>query len=454
MNQRGFRYRTWPVPTWRLAVLAALSALAILLLPPGWRVSVGLFQVSGAFLVVNAALIFLVGLDLLLAASPAKLDVQRIHPSSVTIGHEANLTWEVGQQRGRPGPVWLVDDLAPSLAADTRRVKLRVPARGVATARTRMRPKRRGRFQPSEVVLRTAGPLQLAYRQRRRFVPTRLRILPAFRSAKTAELVLRKARILEVGLRSAKGRGGGTEFDSLRELTPDDETRRIDWAATARSGRTIVRTFRAERNQTVLVLLDTGRVTAGRVEDVPRVEHAMDGAMLLAELATGLGDKMGLLAFDRTVHTTLEPSNSRSQRSRVTEALFDIQPALAEADYRAVMQHVLGRYRRRSLLILLTELGDEEVDQFLLPSIPLLVRTHLLVIAAVRDPELDRWAVEPSEGEEGAFLRAAAISEIKARQRTAAKLKAKGAIVLDHPPETFAAALGDAYLGAKATGRL
>ena len=107
------------------------------------------------------------------------------------------------------------------------------------------------------------------------------------------------ARLQEAGLRSARGRGGGTEFDQLREYRPDDEFRRIDWTATARTGRPIVRTYRAERNQIVIMLLDNGRVMAGRVDGVPRVEHAMDAAMMLTSVATRLGDRAGLVAFDR-----------------------------------------------------------------------------------------------------------------------------------------------------------
>jgi uncharacterized protein (DUF58 family) len=303
-------------------------------------------------------------------------------------------------------------------------------------------------------VVRTSGPLGLLYRQDRRHHPTSLDVLPPFRSAREAELSLRRARILEVGLRSARGRGGGTDFDSLRELTPDDETRRIDWAATARSHRPIVRTYRAERNQTVLCLLDSGRTMAGRVAGVPRMEHAMDAAMLLAELATGLGDRMGLVAFDQEVNVTIEPSNRRSQRARISELLFDLEPALAESDHLNAVTQVLARHRRRSFLVLLTELSPDTAEHFLLPALPLLVRTHLVVVAAVRDPDVVGWTVGTNADEEGGFLRAAAISSLSGRDALAARLRGMGTIVIDAEPSRFAGALGDAYLEAKATGRL
>jgi len=450
---------TWPVPTARLVLLAATGAVAVLLLPSLGRTDLGFAVVDNRFLYLNAAILAAALIDGLLAPAPGDLALRRRHPRAVTLDHPTTLSWEVRTPAGlRPrwssARVAIADQLAPSLRAGTRRVDLRLAERGTTTVGVELRPARRGRFEPSEIVVRTTGPLGIMHKQRRRQHRTSLKVLPPFRSAREAELSLRRARILEIGLRSARGRGGGTEFDSLRELTPDDETRRIDWAATARTQRPIVRTYRAERNQTVLCLLDSGRTMAGRVQGVPRMEFAMDGAMLLAELATGLGDRMGLLSFDQEVNATIEPSNRRSQRAQISERLFDLEPALAESNYQNVVTHVLARYRRRSLLVLLTELGTEAVGQFLMPALPLLIRTHLVVVAAVRDPDLVHWTTNTPTDEDGAFLRAASISSLARRDVLAARVRAMGAVVVDEQPHDFASALGDAYLDAKAVGRL
>src|SRR5205823_10886743 len=161
------------------------------------------------------------------------------------------------------------------------RFRVVVPARGRISVSTMIRPLRRGRFEPVEMAVRVEGPLGLAARQRRRSQPGLMRVYPPFRSRKEAELRIDRNRIVEIGLRSAQGRGGGTEFEQLREYGVDDEFRRMDWAATARSQKAIVRTYRAERNQTVITMLDNGRIMAGRVDGVPRVEHAMDAVMML-----------------------------------------------------------------------------------------------------------------------------------------------------------------------------
>ncbi len=450
---------TWPVPARRLAVVAVIGALAVFVLPDLGRTDLGLFTIDNRFGLVNLVILALAVVDGLAAPSPKSVNVTRNHPRAVTLEQPTRISWDVEtpkgmRPRGSAGRVVLADQLAPSLGAATRRVELKMAERGTSSASVQVQPQRRGRFEPSEIVVRTVGPLGFMHKQRRTEHRTSLKVLPPFRSAREAELSLRRARILEIGLRSARGRGGGTEFDSLRELTPDDETRRIDWAATARTQRPIVRTYRAERNQTVLCMLDSGRTMAGRVLGVPRMDYAMDGAMLLAELSTGLGDRMGLLSFDQEVNATIEPSNRRSQRAQISERLFDLEPALAESNYRNAVTHVLARYRRRSFLVLLTELGTEAVEQFLLPTLPLLIRTHLVVVAAVRDPDLVHWTTNTPTDEDGAFLRAASISSLAKREVLAARLRGMGAVVVDAEPADFATALGDAYLDAKAAGRL
>ena len=387
---------TWPIPGPRLALLAVLGAVAVFALPDLGTSTIAGVALDNRFLVINTVVVLAATVDTILAPAPGSVVVERDHPRAVTLDHPATISWQVATPDGfRPwgaaATVRVADQLAPSLRAPTRRVDVRIAARGTTRASVEATPSRRGRFEPSELVVRTSGPFGVMRKQHRREHRTTLNVLPPFRSAREAELSLRRARILEIGLRSARGRGGGTEFDSLRELTPDDETRRIDWAATARSNRPIVRTYRAERNQTVLCLLDSGRTMAARVDGVPRMEYAMDGAMLLAELATGLGDRMGLLAFDQEVNTTIEPSNRRSQRARIGERLFDLEPALAESNYQNAVTHVLARYRRRSFLVVLTELGPEAVEEYLLPTLPLLIRTHLVVVAAIRDADLVHW---------------------------------------------------------------
>jgi uncharacterized protein (DUF58 family) len=434
-----------PVPTWRLAAVAAGLAAVVLLfpLPPGRT----LLLVDGGLLAVALA-------DWWLALRPGAVDVERSLPGVLPLGGEGEVRWRVRNPSARAARLSLADDLAPSLRAATRRARLLVPARGWATAATAIRPARRGRFHPAEVVVRVDGPLGLAARQGRRRLPGVLRVYPPFRSRDEAELRINRARLLEVGLRSAPGRGGGTEFDALRDYEVDDEFRRIDWAATARAGRPIVRTYRAERNQTVIVLLDTGRTMAGRVAGVPRLDHAMDAVMALTAVATRLGDRAGLVAFDREVRAVVTPGHGHDQLRRVTEAMYRLEPVLVESDYRGAFAQTLARFRRRALLVLLTDLAEQAVAEVLLPALPVVVRHSLVVVASVTDPDVAAWARSVPADAAGTYRKAAAVAALADRSRAAGRLRGLGATVVDAEPGRLAPALADAYLKVKATGRL
>jgi uncharacterized protein (DUF58 family) len=436
-----------PIPTLRLAVVAAVLSALVLALPGDWEAQPVLLVVNGALLLVALA-------DSLIGPRPSQVLVKRDLPGVLALGVEGRITWTVGNPSGRAVTVAVADQLAPSLRAGVRRFRVRIPSGGVAESSTAIRPARRGLFTPTDMVVRVDGPLGLGSRQRTQALPGHLRVYPPFRSKDEAELRINKARILEIGLRSAQGLGGGTEFDQLRDYSVDDEFRRVDWSATARVGRPIVRTYRAERNQTVILLLDSGRVMAGRVGGVPRLEHAMDAVMMLTAVATRLGDRCGMVAFDTRVRQVVPPGNRRDQLGRVTEAMYRLEPELAESDYRGAFTETLVRFRRRAMLVILTELTEQAVGEYLLPALPLIVRNHLVVVASVRDPEVAAWAAESPVGAAEAYRKAAAVASLEERRRTTARLRGLGVTVVDAEPGQLAPRLADAYLKVKATGRL
>ena len=434
-----------PVPTARLALVAAAASLAVAAFPGDS--TTGLVVVNGLLLVVGLV-------DWWTAPRPSSVPVERHAPGIVGLGQTAAVSWTVSNPTDATLRLSLADQLAPSLRAASRRVSMAVPGRGRATATTTIRPSRRGRFAVDELALRIEGRLGLAARQDRLARPSTLRVYPPFASRDEAELRINRARILEVGLRSAKGRGGGTEFDAMREYGPDDEFRRIDWPATARAGKPIVKTYRAERNQTVLLLLDNGRVMAGRVDDVPRVEHAMDAVMMLTAVSTRLGDRCGLVVFDREVRAVVAPSHSRAQLGRVTEAMYELEPRLVESDYAGAFVEARARFRRRALLVVFTELAEQAVAATLLPALPLIVRDHVVVVASVQDPAVVAMARSLPDDPAGAYAKAAAIASLEERRRLTARLRGMGVTVVDATPGKLAPELADAYLRVKATGRL
>ncbi|MBW3605126.1 MAG: DUF58 domain-containing protein [Actinobacteria bacterium] len=449
-----------PVVTLRLAVCAAATAVLAPFVAVRWVV------------LVDGVLAVAATVDWLRAPRPERVDVGRDAPDVLTRGMTGRLVWTVTNPTRRHLRVALADELVDALGAPTRRTTMTVPPGGRARRGVDLTPQRRGRFVLERVTLRVTGPWGLAARQRWRPLRHVLTVYPPFRSQAQTELRLQRARQLQLGERTVRMHGGGMEFDTLRDYTVDDEVRRIDWAATARSPHAIVRTYQAERNQTVLLLVDCGRtmaalvgadpaVSATAVADAPggteglaRLEHAIDAAQAVTRLVTGMGDRVGMIAFADRVLATVPPRNQTDQLRHVTAQLSVIEPRLVESDYRAAFANALGRFPRRSLLIVLTELASEAATQTLLPALGLVRRRHLAVVAAVVDPVVERWRTAAPRTVEHIYRRAAAIRALDQRAATAAQLRAVGVTVIDAVPGGLAAALCDTYLDTKAAGRL
>jgi len=443
-----------PHPTKRLLyVLCGLVILFIIigLLAPDL---LGGSQTT-VLLAVNVCIFLVCLFDFLLAANPKKISLKRTHPESLQLNKESKISWTLSNRNNKHKVhVQLADHFPPSFNAADRRATIKAKERSETTTSVSIKPERRGRFNLDEIIVRSSGPIGLLQRQATISYPSNIKVIPPFKKAKEARLLIKRSQIKNIGTRTTRRLGGGAEFDSLREMTPDDETRIIDWAATARSQEPIVRTYRAEQNQSLLCVLNTGRTMASVVDESTRFEHMVDASMLLAEVSTSIGDKAGLVAFDSSINTVIAPSTSRSQRIRFSESLFALQPDLSEADYSKAVTYILANYGRRSFLVLLTELNAESINEFLLPVLPLLLRTHLVVVAAISDPVVNKWAEISPKNESEAFRRAAAIQSLNERRNISAILTGIGAKVLDEPSDKFAMKLGDMYLQSKAMGQI
>jgi uncharacterized protein (DUF58 family) len=449
MDERGRSPRTSPaipLPTPLLAGLVAATGVALFAWPGrSWA----------ALLAVQAGIIAVAVVDAVRCPSPRRLTVARSMPEVVALGESSSITWIVENHHSRPVRAIVADALWPSLGAEARRHRVAVGATSRLRRSTTFTPTRRGRFPLAAITVRTFGPMRLMAKQVTQPAASSLRVMPAYPSRGEIQRRLRTPRVIDSGARTMRSAGAGTEFDQLREYRPDDEFRRIDWASSIRLQRPIVKQFRTERNQQVVVLLDNGRVMAGTVDGVPRVEHAMDAALAITHVAQHLGDRVGMLTFDRQVRTILPSSNAKHQLGRASEAMFALEPELVESAYRVAFSAATTRFTRRSLYVVLTDLAEATVAEALLPAMPTITRRHLVVVAAVLDPQVTAWAdADRSVRALDAFRQAAAVAAIDDRARAAARLRAAGAVVVDARPGELATRLVDTYLELKAAGRL
>lgn len=427
--------------TGRAALLALLAVLPV-----------GVIATGTAVWVALALLAVVVVVDVWRAPSPRSLQLSRGGDTTCRLGESVQVRLTVGNTTGHRLRGVLRDAWVPSAGASPRTHELDVPAGERRVLTTTLRPTRRGDRLPDRVTLRVLGPLGVAGRQASVSVPWGVRVQAPFMSRRFLPEKLGRLRQLD-GLLLARTRGQGTEFDSLREYVVGDDVRSVDWRATARRADVVVRTWRPERDRRVLMVLDTGRTSAGRVKDVPRLDAALDAALLLAALASRAGDRVDLLAVDRTVRAAVEGAGRSDVLARITDATATVEPALVETDGRRLVTEVLRRSRRRSLVVLFTSLDAAALQEGLLPHLASLTSRHTVLLASVADP---RVAVLARGREDAAEVYAAAAAERARSERAevAAHLRRRGVEVVDAPLESFAPAVADAYLALKGAGRL
>jgi uncharacterized protein (DUF58 family) len=232
-----------------------------------------------------------------------------------------------------------------------------------------------------------------------------------------------------------------------------DDVRSIDWRASARRRQVVVRTWRPERDRRVLLVLDTSRTAAGRVGDEPRLDAAMDAALLLAALASRAGDRVDLIAVDRRVRARVEGVSASSLLSSLVRALAPLEAELVEADWSVAVAAVRARLSQRALVVLLTPLEAAAVEEGLLPALPALTRRHLVLVASVADPQVAQMARRRDDAED-VYAAAAAERAWLERERVTRLLGRLGVEVVDAPPDRLAPDLADRYLALKLAGRL
>jgi uncharacterized protein (DUF58 family) len=427
--------------TGRAALVALLGVLPVLFLP-GWATPLGW----------SGALMLGIVLDLARAGSVRAVTVERQPVSAVRLGgtRTASMTLTNTGPRRIRGVVR--DAWQPSAGATPQRQGVEIaPGRSTRVA-TVLHPTRRGERQAQSVTLRSVGPLGLAARQSTVPVPGTVQVLPPFTSRKHLSNKLAQLREF-TGSTALRVRGQGTEFDSLRDYVIGDDVRSIDWRATARRQQVVVRTWRPERDRRVLLMLDTSRTSAARIGDEPRLDAAMDAALLLAAVASKAGDRVDFLARDRRERARVTGVTGTALLPALMEAMSPVEADLVEADWEASVAAIRRQLTQRTLIVLLTPLEAAAVEEGLLPVVGQLTRRHPVVIASVADPSVPRMAAG-REDSYAVYGAAAAERAMLDRRALTAELIRAGAEVVDAVPDRLPPDLTDRYLALKAAGRL
>jgi uncharacterized protein (DUF58 family) len=426
-------------PARRLVLLAGVTAaasLAVIVAPDAWRL------VFAADLVILAVAL----LDLLLAPKPSRVSVQRNAPSRWFVLKPETVTVRVGNA-SRQALTVHVRDAAPVEARDPAPdLAIRVGPRGENADAYQLLPLRRGRHSFGAIHLRYTSPLGLWDIGRVAAAPLNMDVYPNLALLDHYRLLAIADKMETTDARTIRRLGASAEFESLRDYAFGDDTRKLDWKATARRGRLIVRQERAERNQTILILIDSGRLMNAEEDGVSKLDHAINAALLLAHVALSRGDRVGLCAFSHKVHAWLAPRGGNAQGRLIGETLYDLKGDYRESDPAKALQLLANRHPKRSLVVTITDFVDATTASDLVTHLGQAARRHVVLLAALQDRFLARASQTPVRVSREGFRRAAALDLLHDRREVLEQIRHRGGLVLDATPADLSPRLLNRYL--------
>lgn len=380
--------------------------------------------------------------------------VDRDAPDAIGLGDRVDLRYTVSSAWRWPIRVSLSDDMPPGVEADHPDLKLDLAPRQSAMVGVSVLGQRRGRYPLGDIALAVITRLGLLRRIIRLQPSDSVVVVPSLSNVRRFRLLSMQHRLNDVGVRALKQRGEGGAFAGLRDYFPGDDPRLLDWKATARHGRLITKEEMVERSQTVILIVDCGRAMTQMAGRFSRFEHVLSAALVLGDVATTGGDRVGLLAFDDSVRAFVPPQREAVAIRKMRTALSALDATLTEPDYAAAFRLLATRQRRRALLVFFTDVMDERAARTMVSYARRAAQRHLLVVVAIQNEEL-LAAARPSDSGSLTLYRSAAAEElVREREEALSRMRQVGVSVLDVPPSRMAAAAVNRYLEIKARGAL
>lgn len=394
-----------------------------------------------------AALLF--GLDWRFSGPVTRFEARRLREPRLSLGAENPIRLEIHHRGPRPVEFQARDEAPEQFRIGTHILSGTVNPRETWRGLYHVRPLRRGDYQFGDLHLRWRSPLGLLFRQGRVPAAEQVKVFPNLLDVRRYDLLLRRNRLQEMGLRSSRMFGEGTEFERMREYLPDDEFRRINWKATARRRRPVTMEYQTERSQNVITVIDCGRMMQSPVADIAKLDYVVNASLFLSYVATGKGDRVGLLTFADFVMHYLSPQQGRGQFYRALELLYAIEPQPVEPNYTHALSYLALKQRRRSLIILFTDLTSGASMNTLVAQVSLLARSNLPLVVTISDPDIYAAAHQKPENSLGVYERAAAAQLLDERRLTLETLHRHGVMTLDVPANQLSIAVINRYLELK-----
>lgn len=446
MTTASLRRRVFTVfPTMRVPAL--VGAASVVWLIPGRAGTVAALGALGAVVVA-------IVVDVLRLPSRRSIVVERVAPDVVGLGDPAEVRYRVRSSWPSVARVELFDEFPPAIDRDHSARRGDVSAQEDWSYDVAITGTTRGKFALGAVSLRVRTPLGLLARIVHADVGGDVVVVPSLANVRRFRLLAMQHRLSDAGVRALKQRGEGNAFAGLREYSPGDDPRLVDWKATARHQHLITREQTVERSQTVVCMIDSGRAMTQLAGRFSRFEHVLSATLLLSDVAATAGDRVGMIAFDDEVRAYVAPQRGAAALRALRTTMSGLDATLTEPDYASAFRLLATRQRRRALVVFFTDVIESRAARAFIAYAGRAAQRHAVVIVAMQNEALLAAARPSTEGALALFRSAAAEELIHERTEALARMRRAGLTVLDVAPSKMAVAVVNRYLEVKARGLL
>ena len=421
-----------------LAALGAPLALAVGLAAPGMWIA------AAAWVVMCAGLMLA---DVLLAPRLSGLNLTLSAPRVMGLGRTEDAALEANFKGAAPRQIELALGVNARLSASPVRQSLAL-AGGWGRAIVSLTPQRRGEGRVEQLWARWRGPLGLVWLQRTEAPQRSIAITPDVERVKDQALSLFSRDAL-FGLKAQMESGEGGDFHALKDFQTGMDLRAIDWKQSGRHGKLVAREYRTERNHHVILAIDTGRLMSGPTPAGPRVDQAINAALLLAFAGLKLGDRVGLFAFDAKPRVSSGVVSGAAAFPLIQRLAAEIDYSTEETNFTLGLTTLAGRLDRRALVVIFTDFADATSAELMVENVGRLMRTHLVLFVVFRDDELEALAEAEPRDPDDVSRAVIAAGLLRQREVVIGRLERLGARLVDARAEDLGLSLLNAYLDAK-----
>ena len=446
----------------RLLIFLLPLAIPILL----YNAAPSLLFIAGAYLVL---LIIVSAIDYVTNPLFKSVEVHREMNSKFSLGVENIVTLCVVNRSRHRLKLHIKDDFPDEFLYEAVRHDCRISPMQDAHITYRLTPLRRGIYQFVDIHLQCWGVLGLIVRRRRFPAAAEIKVYPNLQAVRQYELLVKRGMLHQIGLKTSRQFGEGTEMERLREYSPDDDFRRIDWNASARQRKPIVREFETERSQDVVVMLDTGRLMASPIlletstlhatesptqKAMHKLDYAINTTLMTAYVSMLKGDKVGLIAFADTVHQYLAPKPGKKQFLTMLETIYALPVHPVEPNFAEAFKYLASKQRKRALIILFTDILDSDSAEGIAAYVSQLSRHHLVVCVTLTDSGIVELAEQGAKDSKSVYQKAIAERLLQEKHTMLEVLRRQGVITIDVPAHQLTMAVVNKYLELKAKSRI